>query len=788
MKKLWGRYNKKNGKRQLKKRSVLMYGLIVLVMVTTSFAAVQADHGRSGDSSAAGTWDGSGTSGDPYKIDTAEKLADLAADVNSGETYLNTYFQLTGDLYLTGFDAGDGGGWMPIGNLNTLSFRGNFDGGGYTIIGLTINRTTSYVGLFGNVGGGTIENLGVVNAYIKGSSGNVGGVAGSATNAKIENCYFTGTIDGSGSAYVGGVVGRLSWSSSMENCYAAGTVKGVGGVGGVVGDGGGPVKNCYSMCDVEGSVYVGGVAGDCTMVSNCYSTGSVTGNEIVGGVVGRCNGNLWNCYSTGSVTLAVGSTKSTVGGVIGFFNTYTGGTVENCFFLKEGGINKDLYGYYIDPDGAVGSGRDDNAEPIGDAEMRTQSTFPIFDTNTGKGWDFGSTGSWGIYPNDTAGGLCYGYPYIKTIDNFILITPDGGSMVYDGKSAPDPEWTADRTVDKSLFTGSLLYDPTPALDVGTYKITIGALYDPALKSQYYQLSFMDGIQYEIKAASAPSGANYTITASSDVNSTISPAGQFTVQSGSSKTFTYSANNGYHISSVTVNGKDLPQDQITGSYTFTNVVSNNTIIVKSAPGAGPSGSGTTITLTVDILGGSGTAEYRIGSGQYVSFTGSVSIPVGSNLYVSVVEDSGYSFVEWTGDANSSSKEVSFANVSSDIHLVAHLSNDNATGSAGQKGNFAVTNLILAILALLIGIIAIIAGVWRRKDDEKKSSGTAVIAGLLALIIGIVSIIVFFLTEDLSATMTSTDSWTVWMAVLFVVTVILAAISFWAGGVHKAKGKD
>jgi len=248
-----------------------------------------------------------------------------------------------------------------------------------------------------------------------------------------------------------------------------------------------------------------------------------------------------------------------------------------------------------------------------------------------------------------------------------------------------------------------------------------------------------------------------------------------VQSGSSYTFTYSAASGYHISSVIVNGTALDQDQITGSYTFTNVNYNQTIDVKSASGAGPSGTGTTFTLTVDIVGGNGSAEYRIGSGQYVSFTGTQQITVGSNLYVSVIADSGYSFVQWTGDVNSKNTEVNFANVTGDIHLVAHLSNDNATGSAGKSGNFALSNLVLAILALIIGIIAIVAVV--RKNEEGKASVTAAVAGLLSLVVGIVSIIVFFLTEDISAPMITTDSWTIWMAVLFVVAVVFAAVSFW-----------
>ena len=68
-----------------------------------------------------------------------------------------------------------------------------------------------------------------------------------------------------------------------------------------------------------------------------------------------------------------------------------------------------------------------------------------------------------------------------------------------------------------------------------------------------------------------------ITATSDSNSTITPSGDVQLGQGNSETFTYSANQGYIIASVLVDGVSVP---ITGSYIFTNVQTNHTTAVTS----------------------------------------------------------------------------------------------------------------------------------------------------------------------------------------------------------------
>ena len=70
-----------------------------------------------------------------------------------------------------------------------------------------------------------------------------------------------------------------------------------------------------------------------------------------------------------------------------------------------------------------------------------------------------------------------------------------------------------------------------------------------------------------------SGSNYTVTASAGTGGTISPIGNISVTTGSSKTFTVTAKDGYVVSDVLVDGKSVGA---VGSYTFTNVTASHTI--------------------------------------------------------------------------------------------------------------------------------------------------------------------------------------------------------------------
>jgi hypothetical protein len=219
--------------------------------------------------------------------------------------------------------ADQGEGWEPIGTSDD-QFTGSFDGRGYEVRDLFINRPDeNYVGLFGEVGQeGVIKDIGVVNVTMTGND-YVGGLVGHSEGA-VSNSYSAGNV--TGEEHVGGLVGHNG--GIVSNSYSTGGVTGEERVGGLVGWNQATLSNSYSSCSVTGNWSVGGLVGDNWYyegtVSNSYSRGSVTGSMRVGGLVGvNFYGSVTHSYSTGSVT---GSSQ--VGGLVG----YNTATVSNSFW------------------------------------------------------------------------------------------------------------------------------------------------------------------------------------------------------------------------------------------------------------------------------------------------------------------------------------------------------------------------------------------------------------------------------------------------------------------------
>ncbi|MFA4836280.1 MAG: Ig-like domain-containing protein [Dehalococcoidia bacterium] len=104
--------------------------------------------------------------------------------------------------------------------------------------------------------------------------------------------------------------------------------------------------------------------------------------------------------------------------------------------------------------------------------------------------------------------------------------------------------------------------------------------------------------------SASFATTYTITASAGSGGSIAPSGAVTVNPGGSQTFAITANSGYHIGGVLVDGSSVGA---VSSYTFTNVTSNHTISASFAADAvvtptttpPPSGDGTTTPVTPPV---------------------------------------------------------------------------------------------------------------------------------------------------------------------------------------------
>jgi hypothetical protein len=114
-----------------------------------------------------------------------------------------------GDTYWNANAAGVGEGWKPIGDYGK-DFRANFDGNGYRILNLYINRPTAlYVGLFGRFSGDELTGVGLTGRLtsIVGSSntGALIGAVGIRFNVKVSKSYSTGRVVGT--LDVGGLIG-----------------------------------------------------------------------------------------------------------------------------------------------------------------------------------------------------------------------------------------------------------------------------------------------------------------------------------------------------------------------------------------------------------------------------------------------------------------------------------------------------------------------------------------------------------------------------------------------------
>ena len=146
--------------------------------------------------------------------------------------------------------------WTPIGQNNSNSYKGVFDGNGHTVSGLYYsNNRGSNIGLFGYVKGAVIKRVGVINSYVC-AYDYAGIVCGSLDNSVLEDCYSRDAAvysPYSGVAYIGGICG-YSNGGTIKSCYYTGSVKGTDSnksVGAICGRythlGDDCIKDCYAL-------------------------------------------------------------------------------------------------------------------------------------------------------------------------------------------------------------------------------------------------------------------------------------------------------------------------------------------------------------------------------------------------------------------------------------------------------------------------------------------------------------------------------------------------------------
>ena len=157
-----------------------------------------------------------------YEIANADDLRHLATAVNQDHQGGNGLtFRQTDDITLTG-------AFTPIGfctDWDKQFFYGTYDGGEYTITGLSVSGDYYYAGLFESVdAGGTVKNVRLISPIVISSysGAHVGALIGTANECTIENCLIVSpTVSATTSSTnneVGALVGSLYYVT-VQNCF-----------------------------------------------------------------------------------------------------------------------------------------------------------------------------------------------------------------------------------------------------------------------------------------------------------------------------------------------------------------------------------------------------------------------------------------------------------------------------------------------------------------------------------------------------------------------------------------
>lgn len=358
-----------------------------------------------------------GTQNDPYLIRNCTELQNM-------KNNLSVSYALANDIDCSPSVSWNGGkGFEPIGSA-TQQFSGSFDGKGYTISGLTINRPADlYIGLFGYVKGASyIQNITLTNSKILGGTQYVGALAGYIDTAKTKNIQVTSDV--TGGVYVGGVSGRFR-SAEIINVHGKGTVHGEYSVGGIAGF---ITYSSASYVSYQGNVYAainraGGIAGALKLSTNlsyAYTFGAVAVENIrdivesTGGLIGDfSDSTVQDSFSHMQVTCTTTCQDGGgLGGLIGASEngnvnrSYSIGKVNSTTMIRGGliGLSKtsNITNSYWDKDTSgtiVSGGGTAKTSP----QMKTQGTF--------TGWDFLN-----VWQMDATGVINNGYPYLLPFD------------------------------------------------------------------------------------------------------------------------------------------------------------------------------------------------------------------------------------------------------------------------------------------------------------------------------------------------------------------------------------
>lgn len=280
-------------------------------------------------------------------IGTAQELMEFSRACVSESYSRGKRFVLSADINLQGVE------FQPV-----PVFAGIFDGGGHSVIGLSVQSAGSGLGVFRYVQeGAVVKNLQVHGTIApEGSKVNIGGIAGT-NRGTIENCSFRGEIRAHEA--LGGIAGFNEATGVIRGCENHGAMTGNLKTGGIAGNNEGIVEDCVNRgeinttgqqvdgdsgsqfslgsLDLEEGIKVerindaGGIAGfSLGKVRNCVNYGAVgyphTGYNM-GGIAGRHSGLIEQCENHGTV-----QGRKDAGGIVGQFEPYISVSYEEDMF------------------------------------------------------------------------------------------------------------------------------------------------------------------------------------------------------------------------------------------------------------------------------------------------------------------------------------------------------------------------------------------------------------------------------------------------------------------------
>ncbi|MCC7701095.1 filamentous hemagglutinin N-terminal domain-containing protein [Janthinobacterium sp. GW460P] len=369
-------------------------------------------------------------------------LADIYGLQGIASLGLGNSYRLAGNIDASGTaNWNDGQGFVPIAGSGG-GFSGVFDGGGFTLSNLKVDRSLVpglAAGLFGTVQGGTLRNLTLSGGSITGRT-NVGALAGEVVSGTISGVNSSVAV--SGQRNVGGLVGSNGGAITLS--ASSGAVTGVnadngGAIGGLAGSNasGASIATSYATGMVTGArEMIGGLVGNNQgALSQSYATGNVTGARSIGGLVGLNGGSIDDAYASGAVGRAITAdpilSMENMGGLVGestgsVSHVFSSGAVSGDGYAAVGAVAGRVsagspfsYGFFnyetslVQTGGGGSSGRST-------AQMRQQGSFS----------DYNFSSVWRIYEGYTT-------PMLKAFLKPLQVNLSGNATgkVYDGQLA-----------------------------------------------------------------------------------------------------------------------------------------------------------------------------------------------------------------------------------------------------------------------------------------------------------------------------------------------------------------